>query len=139
MKVLVGLLLFAGALFALLYYTGMFEFNPAQQAADARAAVKPGMSWDKVIGAVSPPKEYRIYVKKIKNIAGQQMEVLEPGPSLPFDRENLANRLADGSLPGGFDFTYVFSNSEAFTVHFDENGDVAHVSDSAIMKKLLDM
>ena len=138
MKILLGLLLVCGGLFALLYYTGMFEFDPAKQAREARAAVRPGMAWDKVADAIGDPKEYRIFIKKAQMIGAAKVEQIKPGPIAPFSRQNIAERLAKETLPLGFTFTYIFSNTEAFTIVFDGYGDVVNVHDAVTMKDLLD-
>ncbi len=139
MKVFVGLLILAGGLFLVLHYTGMFEFDPVKQAQDARAAIKVGMSWDKVVSAAQEPRKYCVYVLKKEVVNGQEFETVKAGPEMPFDAENIRKRVADGSFEAGFSFRYVFSAGDAFEVKFDEMGYVESVQDMRTMKDLLDM
>jgi hypothetical protein len=139
MKVLLGLLVLAGALAAVLYYGGMFGFDPVQQAKDTRAAITPGMSWEKV-AAISEPKRWRIYNEHKQTIEGEEIISYEPGPDVSFQGNNIAERLKEGSLRGGFEFRYDFHSQKggAFIVKFDQNGDVEYVTDAPTLGTLLD-
>jgi hypothetical protein len=139
MKALLGLLIVVGGLGAALYYSGMFEFDPVQQAKDAKASVQIGMSWEKVADKVGEPKEYRIFVSSKKMIGGKEVEIIKLGPANKFNRANLKQRIADGSLPYGFTFTYVFTAAESFDIVFDATGAVSSVQDNVGIKRLFDM
>ncbi len=138
MKVLLVLVALAAAGYAVFHFTGAFDFNPAQQAADFKAKVTPGMSWDKVI-AVHEPRRYCIYVKKVTEFGGEKIETWDAGPEVPFDRDALAARIDEGSLGGGFSFMYFFDAGNAFEVKFDSNGDVEGIYKQRTVKDLLDM
>jgi hypothetical protein len=137
MKALLGLILLAGAAAAVLYGTGALTFDPAQQASDVKAKVKPGMDYKQVI-AVAQPKKYCVYVKKVDNIGGMQIETWKPGPDVPFDEAALTERIDAGSLGGGFQFRYVFSGSDILIVKFDEFGAVEDVYEDRTIKNLFD-
>ncbi len=139
MKILFGLLLLGGGLFAVLHFTGTFDFDPAQQAKDARAAIAPGMSWKKVVAGAGAPKKYCIYIVQKKMVDGTEIEFAKPGPEVNYDEQAIASRVDDGSFPVGFSFFYRFSNADAFEVKFDEYGDVTMVQDLVTMKDLLDL
>ena len=139
MKVFLGLLLLVGVGAGAFYYTGAFEFNPAQQAKDIKAKIKPGMSYDKVV-AVSKPRKYCIHVKKKQHgIGGAAIETCAPGPEVPFDENAIKDRVDRGGLECGFSFSYNFSQTDSFGVMFDQYGDVVEVYDNNVVKKLFDM
>jgi len=137
MKGFLFFLIFVGALVGVLYFTGTFEFDPDKDAAEVRAAVdKPGMPWTQVV-AVSKPRKWRIYNEKKQMIDGREIISYNPGPEVPFEGNNIAERLADGTLPGGFSFRYNFGG-DAFEVKFDAAGQVEAVHDLITQKDLLD-
>ncbi|GJM24058.1 MAG: hypothetical protein DHS20C16_04730 [Phycisphaerae bacterium] len=138
MKFLVGLILVVGIGYGVMHFGGLTSFDPAQQGRDAKAAVKPGMSWTKVIAAAAEPGKCRFYVIQKKNVGGNEIEISKPGPFMPFDAKNLENRLLDETLPEGFEFLYVFTTEEQFMVKFDAAGDVEYVSKPPTMNDLLD-
>ncbi|MCA9252218.1 MAG: hypothetical protein R3E58_02255 [Phycisphaerae bacterium] len=137
MKFLIGLVLVVGIGYGAMHYGGLLSFDPAQQGRDAKAAIKPGMSWQKVV-AVSEPGECRFYVLQKQNIGGNEIEFPKPGPFMPFDAKNLEDRLANDSLPEGFEFYYKFTTEEQFLVKFDAAGDVEGISKPPTMNDLLD-
>ncbi len=139
MKAILGLAVLALVIYGALHYGGLLDFDPAQQAKDARAAIKPGMSWQKVSTAAGKPGKCRFYVIHKKMIGGEEVEVTEPGPFMKYDATNLANRLDGGTLPAGFEFLYNFSANDSFLVKFDAAGDVDYVADAPTINKLLDM
>ncbi len=139
MKILVGLILVVGIGYGAMHYGGLLSFDPAQQGRDAKAAIKPGMSWKKVVSATTEPTECRFYVIQKKNIDGNEIEVTKPSAFTSFDGDNLANRLADESLPAGFEFLYKYTADVQFLVKFDSAGDVEYIADAPTMKDLLDM
>ena len=139
MKALIGILVVVGGMVGLLFYTGMFDFNPVQQAKDARAKVAPGMTWEQVADAVGDPKEYRVFVERERNVGGQKIKMVELGPANRFSRDGLKQRLDAGTLPEGFTFPYVFTAAEAFDVVFNAEGNVIGVQDQVGIKHLLDV
>jgi hypothetical protein len=56
---------------------------------------------------------------------------------MTFDRKVLEPRLANNEVPHGFILSYLFSNSVAFAVVFDETGAVTEVHDEETMADLL--
>lgn len=139
MKILVGLILVVGIGYGALHYGGLLSFDPAQQGRDAKAAIKPGMSWKKVVSTTTEPSECRFYVIQKKNLGGQEIEITKAGPFMPFDGKNLEDRLLDESLPKGFEFLYKYSADVQFLVKFDAAGDVEYIGDAPTMKDLLDL
>ncbi len=137
MKFLIGLVLVVGIGYGAMHYGGLLSFDPAQQGRDAKAAIKPGMSWQKVV-AVSKPGECRFYVIQKKNIGGNEIEISKPGPFMPFDAKNLEDRIGNDSLPEGFEFLYKFTTEMQFMVKFDSAGDVEYLSKPPTMNDLLD-
>lgn len=132
MRLFLGFVLVVGGAFAALYYGGGFAtFDPSQQGRDAKAQIAPGMAWKKVIDVAGEPREYCVMIVKKGFVV--------PGPSVPFQSDQLAQRVAENSLPEGFAFQYRFSESEAFDVTFDASGTVQHVQDAITMATLLDM
>ncbi|NOX58799.1 MAG: hypothetical protein GXP29_08075 [Planctomycetes bacterium] len=137
MKFLVGLVLVVGIGYGALHY--LLSFDPAQQAKDARAAVKPGMPWGKVVSSAGEPRKCRFYFAQKKMLNGVEVEIIKPGTLTKFDKNNLGQRMRDETLPYGFEFFYNFSAESAFFVKFDGVGDVEHVYDAPTMNDLLDL
>jgi hypothetical protein len=139
MKVLLGLLVVAGGLYAALHFGGMFSFDPIKQANDTKAGIKVGMSWQAVNKAGYEPRKWRIYNTKKQTVEGHEIVMYVPGPEVPFEGNNIESRLKDGSLPGGFEYVYDFHAGKggAFNVKFDANGDVEGITDAITMGTLL--
>ena len=51
---------------AVYFYGGVADFDPSEQGRQAKAAIKPGMTWKKVIDVARKPREYRMYVPNPK-------------------------------------------------------------------------
>jgi len=137
MKAILGLIVVLAAGGIILYYTaGYSSFDPSKQGRDHRAAITPGATWKQVVD-INPPKKWRAMIKTKKKVGKEEIETIEPGPQNPFDGDRVAARLADGSLPHGFRFDYVYSGSVAFAVVFDEVGLVTEVQDLVTMGDLL--
>ncbi len=138
MKFLIGFVLVVAIGYGAMHYGGLLSFDPAQQGRDAKAAIKPGMSWQKVVAATTEPGESRFYVIQKKNIGGNEIEISKPGPFMPYDGKNLEDRLSKDSLPEGFEFLYKFTTEEQFLVKFDAAGDVEYIAKPPTMNDLLD-
>jgi len=140
MKAVLGLLVFLAAGGAVFYYFGGYcTFDASQQGRDARAAIKPGMTWKQVIDAATTPNHYCKLIKETQRFGGEEIELIRPGPWMKFDADHMADRLEGDSLPNGFMFKYVYSNKVAFSVTFDEAGTVMSVNDMATMRDLLQL
>ena len=138
MKILAGLVLVVGIGYGAMHYGGLLSFDPAQQGRDAKAAIKPGMSWQKVVAATTDPAECRFYVIQKKNIGGNEIEISKAGPFMSFDAKNLEDRLLNDSLPEGFEFLYKYTAEEQFMVKFDAAGDVEYVAKAPTLNDFLD-
>ena len=140
MKVILVLVVLIGVGGYLLYdFGGYGSFDPSQQGRDAKAAIKPGMSWSKVVDAAGEPREYRVVIEKRATIGGVEEITYKPGPANKFSRDIVTDRVATSDLPHGFIFEYVFSQSVAFAVTFNDLGNVVGVRDMGTMADLLDM
>ncbi len=142
--ILVLLLLIVIGGIVLWYGGGYSSFDPSQQGRDARAAIAVGMDWADVVNGAGEPKEYRIFLKREKVVlTGEDgafdMLLLEPGAANRFNPTTITNRIAEGSLPHGFQFEYRFSHSVAFAVIFDETGTVTAIEDLFTTSDLLQM
>jgi len=138
MKVIIGLLVVLGLVIAGVYYLGGYSsFDPNQQGEQAKAAIKPGMTWTQVIAVAGEnPKLQTISVSKRK-ISGQVREERMLGAKVNFSKSQLADRLKYNEYPNGFILSYVFSERVAFDVLFDGTGKVVSVSDAMTMADLL--
>jgi hypothetical protein len=140
MKVVVGLVVLAVLIGGIVYYAGgVASFDPSQQGRDARAAIKPGMTWKKVVDVAGAPSKYRVIQEKVKRWAGEETVTYEPGAFNPFNADRLGARIAEDSVPHGFLFNYQFSDTVAFTVHFDGTGTVMGIQDAGTLADLLQM
>lgn len=139
MKSLVLLaILFAVAIFAVYHFGGYGKLDPSQQGRNARAAVAAGMTWQQVVKAAGRPRNYVLYVEAGKDAVTKELMIKE-GPKMDFDPDVIASRVTNKTAAHGFFFPYVFSNSVAFKVEFDETGTVVGVDDMVTLNKLLDM
>lgn len=140
MRALVGFVLVAGVALVLVYRLGGFEgFDANQQGRDARAKIKPGMSWKKVFDITGEPRKYQVIYLKTRTEGAREYQYYEPGPPNKFNPDTVAARVADGSMPHGFLASLVYSSSEAFTIKFDGTGNVVSVTDAPTMADLLQM
>lgn len=118
MKVLIGLVVFIGALAAVLYFGGFMTMeDPETQANNFKAKLKVGMKWEDV-AATHAPRKYREI--KHRTFTGY-------GPETDFNAEELTNRLSGGGLPEGFTFPYFFAAEIAFEVVFDAKGKMVEI------------
>lgn len=139
MRTLVLLVIVFGiAIFTVYHFGGYGKLDPSQQGRNARAAISAGMTWQQVVKAVGRPRSYVLYIEAGKDQLTKELMIKE-GPKMDFDPDVIASRVANKSAPHGFFFPYVFSNSVAFKVEFDETGAVIGVDDMVTLNKLLDM
>ena len=139
MKFLLGVVVVCAIVFGAVYYGGGFaSFDPNKQGKEAMKAIQPGMDWKKVIDLAGEPKEYRVYTKVTREVAGELIEEVKPGAISPFTRENIEQRLKEDNMQEGFIFPYTFSAATAFTVDFDSAGTVVRVNKAITMSDLLD-
>jgi hypothetical protein len=137
MKTIIVLVAILGLVVAGVYFFGGYRsFDPTKQGQAARAAITPGMSWNKVVNTAGDPQEYRIMIRERgrgKNDPG----LVRPGPIGRFTPAGLQQHLANKDLPEGFLFIYRFSNTCAFQVAFDNTGTVTSVADAMTIGDLL--
>lgn len=140
MKVLFAFTLIVCISVAMVYYRGGFSgFDATKQGETARAAVTPGMSWQKVFQVVKEPRKYQAIYRKVKTIGGVEVEYFEMGPPNKFNRTSFDTRMVDNGLPHGFRVVYRYSELVAFAVTFDGAGNVAGVEDVATMADFLQL
>lgn len=140
MKLIIGLLVLVGIGWAVMYYAGGYNtFDASDQGIKAKAAITPGMTWKKAFDVTDDPKKWQVIQREVSTLGGQQIETFKPGPQAPFTRENLEKRLQENSIPHGFQCTFAYSDSVAFTIVFDGFGDVDHVEDAVTMTDMLQM
>ena len=140
MKVILVLLILGGIGALALYYGGGYaSFDPSEQGRQAKAAIKPGMTWKQVVDAATAPKDYQVFIEQTKRVGNEEVKMVKPGPRNRFKRDVLAGRVDTDSIPNGFIFHYHFSDTVAFQVHFDGAGTVIAVYDSVTTSDLLGM
>jgi hypothetical protein len=150
MKVAVILiLLVAVGLWAVYYFSGYRSFDPTKEGLEAKKAIEPGMSFTEVLEIAGEKAKYQEVSREKASTVGSMATVLGPAeeegfvlvaaPKQRFDRKRVTGLLADGQMPYGFVLSYMFSNSVAFRVVFDETGSVLSVDDEATMADLLQM
>lgn len=126
------------ALVAWYYFGGVHTFDPDAAGRDARAKIAPGMTWTQVVDQTTAPRKFIPYRRLTKKLAGQDVQVVERGTPIPFDRALMTRDMAAGGFPDGFIFPYQFSHQVAFEVEFDAKGIVTGVADMRTMADLLD-
>jgi hypothetical protein len=130
MKFILGLLAAIGLGWVVLYYTGgVGAFDPAEQGRQAKAALRPGMSFDQACDLTGDPRKYQIINRKVRRFQGEEFVSLVPAPPVDCTRARIKERLAEGSLPYGFVCAFTYSADVAFTVKYDEAGAVASVEE----------
>jgi len=129
MKVLFVLfILVCGVVGAAYYFGGFANLDPSEQAAQFRANVKPGMSWQEV-AAVKKPKEY--VIADFDSRTGEKY-------AQDYDEMRLTSSIEQGKFEDGFYFRYIYSNSDAIQIYFNNQGVATSVDDMVTMKDLLE-
>ena len=138
MKAIMILLVLIGLGIGAAYYLGGGStFDPDKQGREAKAAIKPGMSWSQVVAAAGDrPKLKTISISRRK-IAGQISEVPNIGPPVGFNADRFARNFKAGDYKDGFILLYMFSEQVCFEVTFDGKGNAISIDDSATMADLL--
>ena len=135
MKAVIVLVVLLGLVVAGVYFFGGYRtLNPNEQGEKAKAAIKPGMSWTKVLDIAGKNPKYRS-MSILKDKDGN--ESTKVGIEVEFDRSKLAGRVKNGEVRAGFKFVYRFSEKVAFEVTFDGSGNVDSVEDIMTMADLL--
>jgi hypothetical protein len=136
MKVVLVVVVLIAVLLTVVYYTGGFStFDATEEGRKARAAIAAGMTFDQACDLTGDPKRYR-KIKLVRNErTGEEDEQLLP--EVATTRERLAATIDEGTLPHGFQCTFRYSGSVAFTVRYDSLGDVVGVWDVTTMADLL--
>ena len=94
MKVILVLLILGGIGALALYYGGGYaSFDPSEQGRQAKAAIKPGMTWKQVVDAATAPKDYQVFIEQTKRVGNEEVKMVKPGPRNRFKRDVLAGRL----------------------------------------------
>ncbi len=138
MKAIIVLMLVIGLVIAGVYFFGGYKsFDPDKQGRDAKAAIKPGMTWTQVIAVAGEnPKLQTISISKRK--VGKKIEEERMvGPKVPFNKARVASKLSANEYPNGFVLSYHFSEQVAFAVEFDGKGVVTEIGDEMTMADLL--
>lgn len=134
MKAVIGLIVVAGAVFLVLYFTGSSvkqDFDPTQQGKEARAAIKEGASWTEVTDLAGEPRKWKEGASAFDFVTGyDRFDAKTP--------DEIRDRLEKGDLRLGFCFLYRFSDAATFAVNFDKNGNVMNIQDKEGKADLLD-
>jgi len=138
MKAIVIILVVLGLGLGLVYFYGGYEsFDPAQKGKDARAAIQPGMSWEKVIEIAGESPKFCYINRQVDMVGGTPTETLKPSSPSPFERKRLERHLANNELKDGFILQYKFTETVAFEVVFDDTGTVTGVQNMMTIADLL--
>lgn len=140
MKVIFGMLVLVAVGWVGVYtFGGYGSFDATEQGKANKAKLGPGMSHTQVFAITDNPRKYRIINRHVKRVGGEEIETFDPSAEVDFDRARVDQRILDGALPHGFCCTFRYSESMAFTVHFDGTGTVTQVTDAMTMADLLDL
>ena len=130
MKVALGLLVVVViGLFIAFKVGGVGGFDPAEQAKQLQAEVKPGVAWQQVVEKFPPKKMAAV----ILDPEGFLMDSAE----LKYDRAIVEQMIKDGGYKHGFKFIYIFDASNQFEVRFGEDFKVTSVDRMMTMDDLL--
>lgn len=138
MKVIFVLFVLVAVGWVGVYYVGGYaSFDPSEQARLARDAVTPGMTFQEVCEAAGVPRKFQVIRREVHRVGGVEIVEFKPFAESKTSRENIESRIADGTVPDGFQTTYRYSQSVAFTVKYDGQGTVVDVFDEYTMTDLL--
>ncbi|UCF34397.1 MAG: hypothetical protein JSV78_03660 [Phycisphaerales bacterium] len=127
--VLILIIIVAVGGFITFKYTDLGSFDPSEQGKQVKVAIKPGMTFQKVIELANEPREYSSLIRKVEMVDGEEIEVFSESVYVRFEKARFIKRLDDGELMWGFAFPYDFSKSVAFQVNFAGDGTVIDVHD----------
>jgi hypothetical protein len=135
---LLGLVVLAGGIAAGFYYSGLFTHDPGAQAKELQAKIENCTTMAQVL-AVAEPRKTCIYVKKTSTMPdGTTFDTWHPGPEVKYDKAALEQRIDDGTLEGGFEFHFTFTDKDRIVVKFDQFGNVEYVHSDDRIRKLFD-
>ena len=130
MRLVLGLLVVVAVGWVMIYFAGGYStFDPSEQGRQAKAALRPGMSFVQACDITGDPRKFRIINRKTKRVGDEEIVMMVPAPPVKITRERIETRLAEGSLPWGFLVSFTYSTTVAFTVRYDDTGAVVEVSD----------
>ena len=132
----VFVLLVIGALVAVYFKGGIGSWDPGKKGAEVKAAINPGMSWSQVLDLDEPGK-YQTTYKTKKKVDGEEIEVIELGALMTFDRASFENDWKNKQITDGFAFVYGYTQQVYFKVLFNAAGNVEYVEDMKTMADLL--
>ena len=128
MKVILVLVVIVGLGGVVLYYAGGYEsFDPTEQGEQAKAALRPGMSFAQACALTGDPTEYCVIKRKVRRFEGHEIVEMVPTPPMKCTRDRINSRLTEGSLPYGFLCTFTYSRTLAFTLQYDLS--LIHISE----------
>lgn len=139
MRAIFALIVVIGLALVVIYYAGgSSSFDASEQGRTAKAALSPGMPFGPACDITGDPRKFQIINRKVRRIRGEEIISLVPASPVKVTRERINERLAEGSLPYGFQCTFTYSNQVGFIVTYDNDGAVASVRDAVTMSTLLD-
>jgi len=133
------MVILGGMIVAVWQFGGYATLDPTQQGKDAKAAIKPGMTWKQVIDQTTEPRKFCMTLRKTKMVGGEEVEFDKPSVPMDFDIEGFTKAFNDDEYLWGFRFNYSYSSSVAFAVEFDPSGNVIYVLDMMTMADLFQM
>ena len=131
MKVLIVLIvLVIGGVYAAYHFGGLGSFDPDAGADQLQQNVKPGMTWQQVMGVMEP--------RKIAFI-NYDTDGFDPvGPSRKFELDEFKSRIQSQGYPDGFAWQYTFSAQRAYDLTFGADGKLIAMTEPIMAKDLLD-
>lgn len=132
MKVVFGLFAVLAVLGFLLYqFGGLAGYDPAEQADEFIAAVKPGDSYTKVLD-LRPPKTWAVLDYS------NEYDLDGRGASQDFDEPAFRDAMTKAAGPtDGFVFEYVFDAEHVYDLWFDSTGKLTSIEDAYTASDLL--
>lgn len=132
--IVVVMVLVSVGLLVAYYFGGARTFDPTEQGERAKAAIKPGMTWQQIVAAAGKAQGFQTILEKKQR--GET--TYARGMLVKFDSASLEQEVASRIHPHGFVFTYTFSAQSKFPVTFDKRGVALSVQDEPTLADLLD-
>jgi hypothetical protein len=117
------------AVFGIINFGGVMDFDPAAQASEFRSQAVPGATWQTLVEQAKPQAYSRVDAEGFGMTAGRPID---------YDQKRFAERFADGDFPAGFVLHWAFGASDLIDLHFDAQGKLRDATEPISTQDLLD-
>ncbi|MEM8495970.1 MAG: hypothetical protein AAF663_11350 [Planctomycetota bacterium] len=127
---LIAFVVVGAAVFALVQFGGVMDFDPQAQANEFKQMAVPGADWAALVEKAKP-QEYMI-------IREDQDGFLTRSTAIKYRAESFASRMVDPGFRNGFILRWNFSAGDMMDLEFGADGKVISASEPITTQDLLD-